>query len=198
MKFRSVFFLAVCLFLLPASAARAQNKGQCRFHVALDYHYSLGFVENFYGEPIRRSDGYNMHGNSLHLTALYDITRRISAGAGIGADRYEEPGYNTFPVFGTFHYRPFRKFLDAYLYTNLGYGIFSGNGSDNYPGWVWDAGLGYTKMYWKHFGLNFQLGYNLKEFGGFSFFRMTTDGDYYIKKVSSVRHSLSLGIGLVF
>lgn len=175
----------VGILLLQVSAAKAQ-----RFHIALDYHYNLGFGENHNGEPLRRSV-YKMHGNSLHLTALYDITERISAGAGIGADRYEEPGYNTFPLFGTFRYRPFRGFLDAYTYTNLGYGLFSREKSI-YPGWMWDAGVGYTLMFRKHFGLNFQVGYNLKEFRDVY---SDADGNW---NGNSIRHSLSLGFGLVF
>lgn len=123
---------------------------------------------------------------------------RISAGAGIGADRYEEPGYNTFPLFGTFRYRPIRTFLDTYVYTNLGYGVFTREDSI-YPGWMWDAGVGYTKMFRKHFGLNFQVGYNLKEFHGQNFYGIDPDsGADYVRKFNSVRHSLSLGVGLVF
>ncbi len=191
MKIRNILLLMVVFFLMQIPAVRAQDKAQCRFHVVLDYHFNLGFSENYNGTPIRRSDGYNMHGNSLRLTALYDITQRISAGAGIGADRYEEPGYNTFPVFGTFRYRPLRRFLDTYLYTNLGYGL-SNRDNSIYSGWVWDAGVGYIKMFRRHFGLNFQVGYNLKEFRDV---HSDVDGNL---SGNSIRHSLSLGIGLVF
>ena len=191
--FGRVAALIAGMLLLQTSAATAQ-----RFHVVLDYHYNLGFSERYDGEKLSRGDGYKMHGNSLHLTALYDITQRISAGAGIGADRYEEPGYNTFPLFGTFRYRPIRTFLDTYVYTNLGYGVFTREDSI-YPGWMWDAGVGYTKMFRKHFGLNFQVGYNLKEFHGQNFYEIDPDsGADYVRKFNSVRHSLSLGVGLVF
>ena len=64
---------------------------------------------------------------------------------------------------------------------------------------MWDAGVGYTKMFRKHFGLNFQVGYNLKEFHGQNFYGIDPDsGADYVRKFNSVRHSLSLGVGLVF
>ena len=175
--------LLACLISLPA-ILRAQ--APCKFHVSLDYHYNLGLSECHMGSAITRSDGYNMHGNSLHITALYDVSNRISAGAGFGLDRYEEPGYNTLPIFGAFRYRPIRKYPDPYLYTNLGYGI--GNERDLYAGWMWDAGIGYTKMFYRHFGLNFQFGYNLKTF------HMHSGCTVH----SNLRHSLSFGVGLVF
>lgn len=181
---RKAAALLALLLLTQAPGAKAQ-----RFHVVVDYHYNLGFGEDYAGLKLRRNH-YDMSGHSLHVTALYDITKRISAGAGIGADRYEEPGYNTFPLFGTFRYRPMRRFLDGYLFTNLGYGLFARE--DIYGGWMWDAGVGYTKMFRRHFGLNFQVGYNLKEFKDVPFFGET------MTWTDNLRHSLSLGVGLVF
>ena len=31
-----------------------------------------------------------MYGNPLHLSALYNFTQQLSAGVGVGADRYEK------------------------------------------------------------------------------------------------------------
>lgn len=183
----------VGVLLLQVSAVKAQNK----FHVVLDYHYNLGMSERYWGRTFNR-ENYKMHGNSLHLTALYDITSKVSAGVGIGADRYEEPGYNTFPIYGSFRYRPLQKMLNGYVFTDLGYGAFK---NDNItPGWMWNAGIGYTKMFRKHFGLNLQLGYNLKEFGGIPSYEVNLENGEinYVGKKSSIRHSISFGIGLVF
>lgn len=189
---KTVTLIVGTLFLLIPTV-----KAQSKFHIVLDYHYSLGICEKYWGKTFGRGE-YKMHGNSLHFTALYDITRKISAGAGIGADRYEEPGYNTFPVYGTFRYRPLPKFQDGYIFTDLGYGVFK---HDNVaPGWMWNAGIGYIKMFRRHFGLNFQLGYNLKEFGGIPSYEVDlTNGEFnYIGEKNSIRHSISFGIGLVF
>lgn len=172
-------------------------KAQSKFHIILDYHYNLGICEKYWGRTFDRGE-YKLYGNSLHLTALYDITQKISAGTGIGADRYEEPGYNTFPVYVTFRYRPFTKLPKSYVFTDLGYGLFK---NDNVaPGWMWNAGIGYTKMFRKHFGVNLQLGYNLKQFGGIPSYEVDlVNGEFnYIGKKSSIRHSVSFGFGLVF
>lgn len=178
-------FLTILLFLALSPATEARNP--CRFHIVLDYHYNLGLHERCFGQSLTPGNGYRMRGNSLHLTALYDVTALVSVGAGIGADRYEEPGYNTLPLFGTLRYRPIRKFLDTYLYTDLGYGLGKRENSI-YPGWMWNLGIGYTKMFRRHFGLNLQCGYNFKTFN--------IQTCHTAK--SNIRHSLAFGIGLVF
>lgn len=68
------------------------------------------------------------------------------------------------------------------------------------PGWLWDLGIGYTKMFRRHFGLNFQIGYNLKEFGGIPSYNYNIDTEEitYLGTISDLRHSLSVGIGFVF
>lgn len=193
MKIGKIVILTIGVLFFTIPIAKAQSK----FHMILDYHYNLGITEKYWGKSFDRGE-YKMHGNSLHLTALYDITHKISVGAGIGADRYEEPGYNIFPVYGTFRYHLLPKMPNGYVYTNLGYGIFK---NDNVtPGWMWDAGVGYTKMFRKHFGLNFQLGYNLKEFGKIPSYEINfPNGEVnYVGEKSSIRHSVSFGIGLVF
>lgn len=181
------------LFCTTASVIKAQSK----FHIVLDYHYNLGLNERYWNTTFNRSN-YKMYGNSFHLTALYDIPKKMAVGIGIGADRYEEPEYNTFPIYGTFRYKPISKIPNGYIFTNLGYGIFK-NESIN-PGWMWDVGIGYTKMFRKHFGLNFQLGYNLKEFSGIPSYKVNNETweTTYIGEKSSIRHSLSFGVGLVF
>ena len=154
----------------------------------MDYHYNLGFSEKGYDYHILRNN-YHMLGNSLHLSALYDFTPSLSIGAGIGSDRYEEPGYNTFPVFATVHYIPVKNHIpNAYLYTNLGYAL---KGEISRRGWLYDIGIGYKKMFRKHFGLNFQFGYNLKQFKIPYYYPVPKDR-------SSIRHSLSFGFGFIF
>lgn len=67
---------------------------------------------------------------------------------------------------------------------------------------VTDLGIGYTKMFRRHFGLNFQIGYNLKEFAGIPSYRYDIDTENititYLGNIKDLRHSLSIGIGLVF
>lgn len=193
MKTIKIIIITIGILFVLTTVSEAQNK----FHVILDYHHNVGLSEKYWGQTLKRKE-YQMYGNSLHLTALYDITHKMSAGIGIGADRYEEPEYNTFPLYGTFQYHPMSSLPNGYVFTDIGYGIFK---SDNVtPGWIWNAGIGYIKMFRKHFGLNFQLGYNLKEFGNIpSYYVNLKDEELnYAGKKSSIRHSLSIGVGLVF
>lgn len=179
------------IFCMSIIAAHSQSK----VNVLLDYHYQLGIAEKGY-HKITRSDS-KMYGNSLHLTVLYNINKQVSTGLGIGADRYEKPGYNTFPLYASLHFSPLKKFLNLYTYTNIGYAIF--DKTDIYQGVMWDLGVGYKKMFKKHFGINVQLGYNLKQF---------KDVDYYIydskneefknERRNNIRNSLSMGVGLIF
>ena len=81
MRHSSRRFPFFALLLVAATAVPHIARAQNRFHIALDYHYHIGLSERFYGHTLTRKDG-NMRGNSLHLTALYDISRRITAGAG--------------------------------------------------------------------------------------------------------------------
>lgn len=198
MKTKHVFFLAGILFSLisleEVSGQELQKpiKNDPKFHVVLDYHYNLGLATKLRWERSRRA------GHSLHLTALYDFTSRFTAGIGIGADRYTNPDFNTIPVYATFRYKPVSSIPKGYIYTNLGYGCFSSISIA--PGWMWDLGIGYTKMCCRHFGLNFQIGYNLKEFAGIPSYdyNLDTENITYLGKVNDLRHSLSMGIGLVF
>ncbi len=192
---RKLYFVFT-LLLLVGLESFAQEKNPARFHVALDYHYNLGLRERNSLFTMKRSE-FKMGGNSVHLTFLYHILPRLSAGAGIGIDGYRNPPHTTFPVFGTVYYRPLKKYLNPYVYTNLGYGLGKRRYGSFASGWLLDAGIGYTKMFARHFGLNCQFGYNLKQFDVETtvYIDNLPVGSYFIK---DIRHSLSFGFGLVF
>jgi len=173
-----------------------QVSAQSKIHFVTDIHYLYGLSETSSYLTITRKD-VNLYGKSLHLTSLYDFSKSISAGIGIGADRYENPGYNTFPIFASLHYTPFiTSHPRTYLFTNLGYGIKT---SDAHSGLMFDAGIGYKKMFSRRFGLNFQLGYNLKQINETPLYISTSDSQSWnLISVTSVRHSLSLGVGVIF
>lgn len=189
--------LAALSLMYPGMVA-----SQSRFHVVLDYHYNWGLNESGYHYSLSRHD-MEMYGNSLHLTAFYKAAKRLSLGIGIGADRYESPSYNTFPLFVSGHYQLLPVRLPGgYVYSNLGYSI--GREGNTTKGWLGDLGLGYKKMFRKHFGLNFQLGYNLKQFKGIPTYDVViipgAEPDFevlYLGEKNSLRHSLSVGIGLI-
>ena len=89
----------------PALQVSTSQLKNSRFHIVLDYHYNLGLSQRIGSQTQGRNETYRMGGNSLHLTALYDFTEKFSAGAGIGADRYTNTDFNTFPVYAAFRYR---------------------------------------------------------------------------------------------
>ena len=182
----------------PALQVSTSQLKNSRFHIVLDYHFNLGLSQRIGSQTQGRNETYRMGGNSLHLTALYDFTEKFSAGAGIGADRYTNTDFNTFPVYAAFRYRPLSRIPAAYVYTNAGYGLFKS--VNIYAGWMGDQGIGYQYMLRKHFGLNFQLGYNLKEFAGIESYAYdpSTGQTTFLGKKSAVRHSVSFGFGLVF
>jgi len=169
--------------------------GQRRIHFDVDYHYNLGVVENFMGTKLHRDD-YSMGGHSLHLAARYDVAPRWSAGLGIGLDRYTEPDYNTMPVYATVRFAALPSVPSAYAFADLGYALGVGDYTKGFAGAL---GVGYTYMIAKHFGLNFQLAYNLKKFEDIPLvvFSEGTDAPTY-SEAHSTRHSISFGIGVTF
>ena len=164
-------------------------EAQCKFHVDLDYHYYFGLAEkvSINRHTDTRSD-YNMGGNSLTLAARYDVHPKVSVGAGVGLARYTQRYFNTLPIYATLRYKPIEKVKDAYVFTDLGYAIDSEK-DDFTPGVLFNLGVEYTKMFAKHFGVNFQLGYNLKQF---------KYNHSNIPDLKSTRHSVIFGVGLTF
>jgi hypothetical protein len=180
-----VFKIVLMLLLCTPFYVMSQND----LHLNLDYHYSVGISERGDLYNIDRHDS-KMYGNSLRLSAVYSFSKKFDSGIGVGADRCENPGYNTFPIFGILRYFPFSQNHNPYVYTNVGYAI---NTSNSNPGAMWDLGVGYQKMLRKHFGLKMELGYSLKNIKGDLLMEGTTIGS-----VSQTRNSLSMGLGLIF
>ena len=185
MKKRSLKKILLLLLILLSINAKAQ----CKFHVDLDYHYYFGLAEkvSINRHTDTRSD-YKMGGNSLTLAARYDVHPKVSVGAGFGLSRYTQGYVNTLPVYVTLRYKPIEKMKDAYVFTDLGYAIESKK-DDFTQGALFNLGVGYTKMFAKHFGVNFQLGYNLKTFSH-------PYGD--MPALKATRHSVIFGLGLTF
>ena len=175
--------IAFSLVILLSIDAKAQSK----FHVDLDYHYYFGLAGKVGSKTDTRSD-YNMGGNSLTLAARYDVHPKVSVGAGVGLARYTQRYFNTLPIYATLRYKPIEKVKDSYVFTDLGYAIDSEK-DDFTPGVLLNLGVGYTKMFAKHFGVNFQLGYNLKQF------KYTHSN---IPNLEATRHSVIFCLGLTF
>lgn len=161
---------------------------QTKFHIELDYHYNLGLSESGKLVEYDRND-FKMYGNSLHLSGMFTLTEECTAGIGIGADRYENPGYNTFPVLATLQFFPLNTIPKGYIYTDMGYAIKT---STSIPGFLGNFGIGYKHMFRNHFGLKLQLGYNYKQLK-----KGLLDIDNMVYYTQN-RHSIAFGIGVVF
>ena len=178
--------LLVCLLLCGGMGLQAQMKEKgTKFQVELDYHYFFGLAEKYSNGFTDKED---LYGNSLRLQGIYRITPRWTVGAGIGLDRYENPGRNTMPVFLIGRYSPFRHYTKPYVFSHLGY-TFKNNNMNMDEGVMWETGIGYKHMFRKHFGLKVEVGYNLKNF---QFSKI------YKEWPNSNRHSLSTGLAMVF
>lgn len=180
-----VFILSFCL--LPLFKTSAQDH-KIRFYVETSYLY--GLVEKGDGFKITRSNS-NMSGMGLHLSALYSFSKVFSAGVGLGLDRYNNPGYNSLPIFTSLQCMPLSVNRNIYAFTNIGYGI---GGADFTKGGMCDLGIGYKLIIKQSFGLNLKLGYNLKQINSEvkDFWGITNFG-----KIDRNRHSLFIAFGAI-
>lgn len=189
--------LLVVIFLALSIQAKANDLG--KFHFAVDYMYTLGISERVNGHTYTRRD-VGMHGNALSLSALYDVNRAFSAGVGIVACAYE-PNPSALPIFVSFRYRPFAagSIKNLYAFTSVGYGIPMDDDDTLSSGFMVNIGVGWQKMFRKHFGLNFQFGYSFHQFRE-NYEYVWSEGyeSWSYSKVSMGRNSLMLGVGLVF
>jgi hypothetical protein len=183
------YFLGAIVLLLSTNSL-----AQSKFNTYIDYHYQIGFSEKGDAWDLTRKD-INMYGNSLHISEMYSLNNKTELGVGIGADRYENPGYNTFPIFASVHYSPFKSIPKLYTYTDLGYSFKSTNANS---GILCNLGFGYKKMLKEHFGFNFQAGYNLKQFKTNYYSFDMNSNQYYDNATTQTRHSISLGFGVIF
>ena len=183
----------VVLAVLMAVCCLSTTKGQGKFHFDIDYHYNLGLCEKLMGVPLKRSQ-YKMGGNSIQFTPRYDITRQWSAGIGIGLSRCTNLDYHTMPVYATVRYKAMEKVPNLYIFTDLGYALKVGDFTKGFTG---NIGIGYTHMFKKHFGLNFQIAYNLKRFNDVPVYIYDVDShETHLFNENSTRHSLSFGVGI--
>lgn len=187
-----IIFGAVCL--------QAQEKVTDKLHVELDYSYNLGLSAKLEGEKYKTGD-VDLYGHALHLSVLYDCSPRVTLGVGVGIERYEEFADNTLPVFATLQYRPLHSLRNAYVFTDLGYGVInSSHCSDMSSGWMGDLGVGYRKMWRKHLGWNARVGYDFRQFRGIdnNIWDETQGIMTRGKDFTNYRHSLIFSLGLLF
>ena len=181
----------IILFFCVIICACTCAYGQSRFHVDLNGAYYLGLHEHHSGLRIKKSNPY---GFSYGLSLRYDLSQRWSAGVGMDIAHYLHSDHKTNPIYATVRYKALKRLPESYIFANVGYSVSTIDNSFD-PGFTGSLGVGYTKMFAKHFGLNFQLAYNLQGF----------DNNLDYSSVPSlgsadpdVRHSISFGVGVTF
>ena len=91
-------------------------------------------------------------------------------------------------------YKAIEKVPDLYLFSDLGYALKVGDFTKGFTG---NIGIGYTHMFKKHFGLNFQIAYNLKRFNDIPTIIYDANlQETHYGTTNSTRHSLSFGVGI--
>jgi hypothetical protein len=187
---KKLILLAVVV-LTSLSAWPAEH---VRFNYELDYLYALGLVQR-QGHIKNTRNDMKMSGNTFHFTALYNISEKFSAGIGLGIEYYS---YNsaTIPLFASLRYRPFTEARSSGFFGFANIGYIPKYYKDLDYGMVDDIGVGWKKMFRRHFGIGFKCGYSLKQFHAHGY---TNVDDIWVKSKSSVwTHSLEFGFGLVF
>ena len=197
--------LLVSLFLLLPLMALADEKNEqtaeqqsgsirSKLHFDINYNLDMGLAQTLEGKTFNRND-YTMWGDAFRAAVRYDVTPRLSAGVGIGSSSCTEPSFNTYPVYATLQYKPFKNKERIFAYADLGYSVkFS---SDSYAGFTGGIGMGYRWKLGIKSTINLTVGYDLKEFRDIDmFFKYDIPNTNY--KINSVRHSLIIGVGVTF
>lgn len=187
-----LFTLLACLIGVSVFAAEPG-----KFQFDIDYQYTLGLKQSALGSSVNRNK-FEMHGNAFLLSGLYNINDKFSVGAGFGLDSFS-PSPKTLPIFATFRYRPLQtlSLKDMYCFTNLGYGVLSTDNYEYAPGWLFNIGIGWQKMFRKHFGINLKIGYSLNEFRSEKHDYDDVTGSFVGSKFNVLRNSILFGFGFV-
>ena len=205
MKVSRIITILIGIFSMCWFSTHAVEPGKVQ--IGIDYHYAVGLGYFQPGYDVKNTGEY-FGGGYTTVTGLYNINQKFSAGLGLGIGLYScgEGTILKAPVFGTFRYRPFKKesLKNFYAVTDLGVGLGEVFWKVK-PGFLWNIGIGWQKMFRKHFGLNFQITYNLHEFRGYRtkvYLNYDTEYGYYydINRVPAGEwhHMLAFGVGLVF
>lgn len=140
------------------------------------------------------SSDWKLYGKSLRLGFGYFLNPYFSVGLGIGADRYEEPGANTFPV-----YVDLRAYLNGepsspFVFFDIGNSIQFSEAQQK--GLLMDAGLGYKFSLGKKISLTASMSYNYKKFP--EWIKQLNEESANMEWTDLSRHSLNFKLGLFF
>lgn len=196
-----------CVMIVMAAVLSMMAFGQSRFHFGLDYQRGFGWMEKDLhdGEMATPADGYKLAGNTFKLTEWYDVNPSFTVGLGLAFDYYSSPTHGSFPVVASCMWKPFAGGADRLFgYADAGYAPqFHFKNGDICGGLLANAGIGCRVFSIKKTDINIRLGYNIRQFTGIPFLIYNDMGDGWFEYdhteyVKALRHSLSVGVGLVF
>jgi len=190
--FLIAFWLIMPLFLSAQEADIVKKKNTGLYGtVEFSYLKTVSTVSDYVSYP---AADWQLYGKSLRIGLGYFVNPHFSVGMGFGADRYESPGANTFPL-----YVDFRGYLkdeasSPYLFFDIGNSIKFSDAQQK--GLLLDAGVGYKFFVGKSICLTGSLGYNYKHFSEWmSYTNETTNSTEW---ASLNRHSLTFKLGIFF
>ncbi len=178
-----------------------------RWQFGFELNYALGLAESAVHErTIEYANSY-MDGVCFRASAYFNINSHWTVGAGLGFDIYNRD-HPTLPIFATVRYMPWTKprVADFFFFSHLGGGISTDENRGLNGGFMADIGAGWHKMFRRHFGLEFELGYRVNQFNSdASYLTVFIDEEnqtfqlYNVRSVNTFwRHSLFFGVGLIF
>lgn len=201
------YVLSLLIVLLPFFATAKRTEGEKvrntpKFRFDMIYQRNIGLLTNQEkrGKNTCLRNDFNMSGESFRLYLRYNIAPLWSAGIGTGVESYTEPHFDTFPVFATVRFSPF-KLKSLYTFSDIGYAIKLFDKVT--PGFTGKVGIGYTHLWARHFGLIVHIGYDLKSFR-YHDYNYSADESTRMITITrgelkiNWRHSLSIGVGLTF
>ncbi len=152
-----LFFLLVFSFSYSSNIVKNDEKRNESFFssIELGVYKGLGLYTDY---PVDIS-GDNAYSKSLRLVLGYFLNPYLSTGVGFGADRYENPGANTFPLFLDVKGYLKNSKNTPFVFFDIGKTVvFSSQAQES--GNFFDGGLGYKFFIGNKTCLNAKVGYN--------------------------------------
>jgi hypothetical protein len=176
------------VFLIGLTASgKTKESIQRKFYKTVEIAYARGLSLST-DSPFDLNGWNNAYTKSLRIGAGWFIGPHFSIGLGFGADRYERPGANTFPL-----YIDLRGFLKNKANTPFAFfdaGKAVAFSAAQEKGKLLDTGLGYQLQISPKSMLNFKIGYSY--FKSKEFYRNESKWNYL------KRNSLRFSLGFVF
>ncbi len=204
---KHIFLLICAMMSITVFAQDKQAESKLNFEVAVGH--TFGLSESFNGKHSGSNDLTNRHELSkddidavmYRAIILYNINTKLSAGLGIDFSTVNSNSkFDRISPLATLRYKPFDGLLhNWYTFINIGPCFRTNNSLYNTSGFMAEVGVGYTKMFAKHFGVFGQVGYSLNQFcNRVGSINAATGAVGGIHNVNSYRNSVFVSAGVVF